>query len=131
MTFGQSSIFVDHDGHARLTDFEFASIVRGMNSVAQENKYTAAQSAPTILEGTGEVARETDMFAFGMVVIEVSPRALPPLLLGVEGWMVSLMSESCTRLSQEGLRSVNPQPRSLLQRSGVANARIVHGRRKN
>ena len=131
MTFGQSSILIDHDGRARLTDFEFASIVRETNSTMQANKYTVAWSAPEILEGTGTVAWETDVFAFGMVVIEVGPLALPPLVLEAEGWMVSLMPEFCTRFLQEGLRSVISQPRSLLQGLGVANARIVRRRRKN
>jgi len=102
-----------------------------MNSTTQANEYTVARSAPEILEGTGVVARETDVFALGMIVIEVGPHALPPLVLEVEGWMVRLMSESYIRFLQEGLRSVNSQPRSLLQRLGVANARTVRGRREN
>ena len=44
-----------------------------------------AWTAPEILEGTNVVTREADVFAFGMVVIEVCPHALPRLVLEVEG----------------------------------------------
>ena len=46
----------------------------------QVNGYTGAWTAPEILEGTGTVTREADMFAFGMIVIEVGPHALSPLV---------------------------------------------------
>ena len=49
------------------------------------NGYAAAWVAPEILEGTNTISREADVFAFGMVVIEVCPRALPHLVLEVEG----------------------------------------------
>ena len=84
ITFGQSGILVDHDGHARLTDFEFVPIVHGMNSATQVKEYTVAWAAPEILEGTNTTTREADVFAFGMVVIEVGPCVLP-LVLEVEG----------------------------------------------
>lgn len=72
-TVGKLNILVDHDGHARLTDFGFPSAVRGMNFAAH-----AAWTAPEILVGGRTITREADVFAFGMAVIEVSPRALPP-----------------------------------------------------
>jgi len=65
------SILVDHNGHARLTDFGFPSIVPGVNPVTQEKGYTAARTAPEILEGAYAITQEADVFAFGMVVIEV------------------------------------------------------------
>ena len=49
------------------------------------NGYTAAWAAPEILEGINTMTREADVFAFGMVVIEVSPRTLLRLVLEVEG----------------------------------------------
>ena len=52
-----------------------------MNSTIQVNGHTAAWVAPEILEGTNTITREADVFAFGMVVIEVSPRTLPHLVL--------------------------------------------------
>ena len=59
-----------------------------MNSATQVNGYTAAWTAPEILEGAGTITREADVFAFGMVVIEVSRRFLSPLALEVgDGWL--------------------------------------------
>ena len=52
-----------------------------MNSAAQANEYTAAWATPEIVEGADTVAREADVFAFGTVVIEVCPGALPHLVL--------------------------------------------------
>jgi len=69
---------VGYNGHARLTDFGLALIVRGMNSATQGDEHTVAWTAPEILEGAGTITREVDVFAFGMVVTEVGPRALLP-----------------------------------------------------
>ena len=77
ITLGQSNILVDHGGHARLANFELASVVRGTNSVAQTTEYSAAWAAPEIIEAVDTVTREADVFAFGMVVTEVCPRAYP------------------------------------------------------
>ena len=64
-------------------------MVRGTNSVTQENGHTAAWTAPEILKGADTITREADTFAFGMVVIEVGPHALSPLVLEVgAGWFV-------------------------------------------
>jgi len=67
-----------------LTDFDFLTS-RETNSITQKNRYTAAWAAPEILEGIETITRETDVFAFGMVMIEVCPCALPHLVLEVEG----------------------------------------------
>ena len=67
-----------------MADFGFASIVRGMNSAAQATEYTAAWAAPEIVEGADTVTREADVFAFGMVVIEVCLRTFPHLVLKVD-----------------------------------------------
>ena len=56
-----------------------------MNSAAQATEYSAAWATPEIIEGADTVTREADVFAFGMVVIEVCPRALPHLVLKVDG----------------------------------------------
>jgi len=77
LTSGQPNILVDHDRRARLTNFELAPIVRGMDSTTQ--------AAPEILGGSGAMAQAADVFAFGMVVIEVCPRPLLHLALKVEG----------------------------------------------
>ena len=68
-----------------MTNFEFASIVREMNSATQVNEYTAAWAAPEILKGVGIITREADAFAFGMVMIEVCLHALSHLASGMEG----------------------------------------------
>ena len=52
-----------------------------MNSAAQANEYAAAWDAPEIFEGVDTTTREADVFDFGMVIIEVCPRALPHLVL--------------------------------------------------
>jgi len=59
-----------------------------MNSVTQANEYTTAWAAPEILKGADTITREADVFAFGMVVMEVCPRALLHLSLAVDGWIV-------------------------------------------
>jgi len=55
-----------------------------MDSATQVNGYTAAWTAPEILKRAGTTTREADVFAFGMVVIEVGQRFLSPLALEVE-----------------------------------------------
>ena len=85
VTFCQLNVLVDHDGHARLTNFEFTSIVRWVNPATSANEYTAAWAAPEILEGGDGITREADVFAFGMVVVEVSRGVLGDLVLGVDG----------------------------------------------
>jgi len=64
-----------------------------MNPATQANEYTAAWTAPEILAGADTTTREADVFAFGMVVIEVCPHHLPHLVSEPEGWTVHLMSE--------------------------------------
>jgi len=56
-----------------------------MSSVTQVNGYSTTWTAPEILEGAGTITREADVFAFGMVVIEVGLCALVRLVLKVEG----------------------------------------------
>jgi len=65
-----------------LTNFEFASIIRGMNSATQVNEFATAWTAPEIVGGADTITREADVFAFGMVVIEVCPGHSPHLVLG-------------------------------------------------
>ena len=102
-----------------------------MNSVTQESKYPASWATPEILEGADEITREADVFAFGMVVIEVCPRTSPHPVFEVGRWMVRLASESCLRFLQESVRSVNSQLRQSFQRLWVAKAPLVRRRRKN
>jgi len=79
-----------------LTDFGLASVVRGLNSVlvTRVKGYTTAWAAPEVLlEECGKATPEADIFAFGMVVIEVGPLASPYLALGAEGLSVHLTFE--------------------------------------
>ena len=70
----QPNILVDRGGRALLADFGLASIVYGMNSVhaTKSQGYTVRWAAPEILKRADKITREADIFAFGMVVIEVS-----------------------------------------------------------
>ena len=111
-----------------MTDFEFPSIIRGTNPPAQENGYITERAAPEILRGTGAITREADVFAFGIVVVEVGLHAVPHLVLEVE---VRLTFEWYLRLLWEGVHSTNSQPRSLLRRSSMANDQLVRRGRKN
>ena len=86
-----------------------------MNSASWANEYTAPWAAPETLVGAGTTTQEADVFAFGMVVIEVCPRHLPHLVSEAEGWAVRLISECYLRSLQESVRSKNSQPRSLPQ----------------
>ena len=60
-----------------MTDFGLTSLVRGLNSVlvTPVKGYTEAWAAPEVLEGGEKATPEADMFSFGMVAIEVGPRA--------------------------------------------------------
>ena len=75
ITSDQPNILIDHGGHARLTDFGFASVARGLHSVlvTSVQGYTARWAAPEVLETGDKNTRAADVFAFAMVVIEVSP----------------------------------------------------------
>ena len=110
-----------------MTDFGLVSIVRGMNSAAQNEEYMTSWAAPETLKGGGTITREADVFAFGMVVIEVGPHATLHPVLEVE---VCLTSEWPLRLLREGIHSGNPQPRSSLQRLWMGNVQPVRRRRK-
>ena len=78
--------------------------------------------------GGGTVTREADVFGFGMVAIEVGPHTLSHPVLEAE---VSLTSECRLRHLREGVHSANSQPRSLLQRSSMANDQVARGRCKD
>ena len=83
ITFGQPNILVDHNGSARLTDFGLTSVIRGLSSVLVTGVrgYTGAWAAPEVLETGDKATPEADIFAFGMVVIEVRSPYLPRLPL--------------------------------------------------
>jgi len=56
-----------------------------MGSATQAEEHTAAWAAPEILGGADAMTREADVFAFGMVVIEVCSRPLLHPVSKLEG----------------------------------------------
>ena len=70
----KANVLIDKDGHARLTDFGLATVVRGDNSHLGPQDHnltdTTTWAAPEILGG-GPVSKEGDIFMFAIVVIEV------------------------------------------------------------
>ena len=74
ISFYQSNILISRRGRARLTDFGFTSVVRGLNSVLvpELRGCTLRWAAPEIIRGESGGAQEADTYSFGMVVIEVS-----------------------------------------------------------
>lgn len=85
-----------------------------MDSATHENRYTAAWAAPEIHRGANPITWRVDVFAFGMVVIEVGPRAFSHLVLEVDGWIIHLTFGRCLRFLQESIPSVNLQLQPLL-----------------
>ena len=68
----QPSIFVDDRGRACLADFGLSAITSDIKSTARVHKYYSVRwAAPEILRGNVGVSKETDIYSFGMVVIEV------------------------------------------------------------
>ena len=83
--------------------------------VTQVKGYTEAWAAPEVLEKGDKATQEADIFAFGMIVIEVGPRPSPHLVSELEGLAVRLTFESRTRCLQECTLSVASPPRSLFR----------------
>jgi serine/threonine protein kinase len=73
LTFSEPNILIDDNGHACVSDFGLASIAHGKYStgVRSDKGHTVRWSAPEVLFGTVPASKQADMFAFGMVVIEV------------------------------------------------------------
>jgi len=71
---GQSNVVVDADGHARITDFCFATVVEDTDSekIASDQHpeiEIGCWSAPEILEDES-TSKATDIYSFAMVMIE-------------------------------------------------------------
>lgn len=84
----QPNIIVDECGNARITDFGLAAIARDPHSQRStlDEGYTARWCAPEILEGEQLASRESDIFSFGMVMVEVGvpPTCSMPTALSVD-----------------------------------------------
>jgi serine/threonine protein kinase len=64
---------VDASGNARIMDFGLATIARDSNSLVNtcdDHGSTFRWAAPEML-GTGSISKASDVFSFGMVMIEV------------------------------------------------------------
>ena len=94
----QANILVDAAGHARIVDFGHATVARDSKSLVrttQESWSTLRYAAPEILKGAAHHSKESDVFAFGMVVIEVrghgfTPRQTPSLVYQGFHWQTSV-----------------------------------------
>lgn len=70
----QSNILVDSSGNARITDFGLSTIARDPSSFVstfENQSQTLRWTAPEILESDQAATKESDVFSFGMVMIEV------------------------------------------------------------
>ena len=70
----QANILVDGNENARIVDFGLATVARDTNSLVSttdDQGITARYTAPEILRGAGRHSMESDVFSFGMVMIEV------------------------------------------------------------
>ena len=96
----QSNILISRRGRARLTDFGFTSVVRGLNSVLvpELRGCTLRWAAPEIIRGESGGAQDADTYSFGMVVIEVSLLTSLHLVPDVEGFTICLVSNTAQGL---------------------------------
>lgn len=65
---------VDGSGNAQITDFGLAAIARNphsLRSTLDEGSHTARWCAPEILVSDQPISKESDVFSFGMVIVEV------------------------------------------------------------
>jgi serine/threonine protein kinase len=74
LTYVQSNILLDADGHARIADFGLSTVTADADSVqgtSDNQGHTARWTAPEILDDQGTYSKEADVFSFAMVAIEV------------------------------------------------------------
>jgi len=63
---------VDGSGHARIAGFSTATVTQDRDPVQNTlDEYTARWTAPEILNEEGLYSKESDVFSFAMVTIEV------------------------------------------------------------
>jgi len=70
----QPNVVIDESGNARITDFGLAAVARNPHSHRSslgDDGHTARWCAPEILKGDQSFSKESDVFSFGMVIIEV------------------------------------------------------------
>ena len=77
----QANILIDTDGNARIVDFSLSAVARDTNSLdttSEEWGFTTRWASPEILKEGVFHTMESDVFAFGMVMIEVGDYGSPP-----------------------------------------------------
>ena len=70
----QPNVLVDATGRARITDFGLATVAQNLDSIRSgsgDEGYAARWTAPEIVNEEGVRSKESDVFAFAMVMIEV------------------------------------------------------------
>ena len=70
----QANILIDTNRNPQIVDFGLAAVARDTNSLdstSDERSTTARYTSPEILREIGRHSKESDVFAFGMVMIEV------------------------------------------------------------
>ena len=84
LTRAQPNILVDLAGCARITNFGLSRASHNFDSIRNASDYkphTTRWSAPEILNGQGGFSKESDVFSFAMVMIEVRhERDIPAVL---------------------------------------------------
>ena len=70
----QANILIDTNGNARVVDFGLSTVAQDTNSLdttSDEQGVTSRWASPEILRGGVFYTVESDVFSFGMVMIEV------------------------------------------------------------
>ena len=71
----QHNILVDNTGRAQITDFGLAKVTQNLDSIrstsVHDNSFTPRWTAPEVLK-IGTHSKESDIFSFAMVMVEVS-----------------------------------------------------------
>ena len=70
----QANVVVDASGNARITDFGSTRISQDRilpESADDRQGFTFRWAAPEVLRDDSQVTKESDIFSFGMVIIEV------------------------------------------------------------
>ena len=93
----QPNILVDVSGHARITDF--ALVQGGFDIVSIPDRRSVQWTAPEVLEETGTPSPETDIFSFGMVMVEVRYDSTTVLSSQVDSLLASLWRKAFTGMA--------------------------------
>jgi len=91
----QPSILVDDTGHARLTDFGLAAVTPEVGSAGSiKDGHAVRWAAPEVLDKGRSVSKESDVYSFAMVVIEV--------------WIRNLLRISCVTYRYKAFTGIAP-----------------------